>query len=84
MFLAIELYRQGPVDTWASSTCHTSIYQSLILGKTYGILVFRTSWEEHFENLMGTNWEHIGDNNKNTKKKSSPTNIVAEKFQDEI
>jgi hypothetical protein len=54
------------------------------LGKTYGILVFRTSWEEHFENLMGTNWEHIGDNNKNTKKKSSPTNIVAEKFQDEI
>jgi hypothetical protein len=35
---------------------------------------------------MGTNWEHIGDNNENKKKSPHPSlpHIVAENFQDEI
>jgi len=31
---------------------------------------------------MGTNWEHIGDNNENKKKIISP-HVLAENFQDE-
>jgi hypothetical protein len=80
MFLAIKLYHQGPIHNRASGTCQTSIYESLILGKTYGIKVW---WYlEHLENLMGTNWEHIGDNNENQKKIISP-HVLAENFQDE-